>query len=115
MIISGISGIISVGALFLGGHYILAFTLTLLNLMLGIYLLYGKLLKFQWFEKVVFKKDIYAMATAGVITGIIYGLLCYMGDKEIEVRNADLMMVSVYVLLLGLVFVAIKIQKEEGR
>ncbi|MCB0348644.1 MAG: hypothetical protein KDD37_07395 [Bdellovibrionales bacterium] len=115
MILAGAGGLLSIAALFVQGHYIIAFTLLLLNLLLAVYLLYGKLLKKDWWGKIEIAKDAYSFATAALITGALYCLVACLGSKEIELHNADIMMVSIYVVLLALMFVAIKIQKEEER
>lgn len=115
MIVTLISSLISIIALFIEGHYLLVFVLLMLNLIIGMYLLYGKLIEKKFFERPEFPKDIGGLLLSLLITSGLYVLIHKFGSRTLDMQNSEVMLVVVYMLLLSIVFVTIKIQQEEKR
>jgi hypothetical protein len=115
MILAGISSLISIIALFIQGHYLLSFVLLALNLLIGMYLIYGKISLSKQIEKPEFPKDLGALFLSALITGCLYILIYKFGARTLDMQNSEVMLVAVYSLLLSIVFVTIKIQQEEKR
>jgi hypothetical protein len=115
MIVAAISSLVSIIALFVQGHYLLSFVLLILNLLVGMYLLYGKLIHSIRIEKPDFPKDVGSLLLSAVITSCLYALIYKFGSRSLEMQNSEVMLVVVYCLLLSIVFVTIKIQQEEKR
>jgi len=115
MIVAIISSLISIVALFIHGQYLLSFVLLVLNTLVGMYLLYGKLIQNGLFEKPQFPSDLGSLMLSVLVTGGLYLLIFNFGSRTLDMQNSEVMLVVIYTLLLSIVFVTIKIQQEEKR
>jgi hypothetical protein len=106
---------ISIAALFISGHHLLALMLLLLNLLMYLYLLYGKMFSKKFFEGISIKKDIWSLLLSGLVVGILYWFIQKYGEKTLVANNEEIMLITTNVFLLSMAFLLVKIQQEEKR